>query len=155
MPYSTTSVARETEYQDGKVVAVCVKTGEVINKGDIVIIKAADGLAYKAFAAASCAAGDMFAGIAYESMTSTADTDVVRVWTVGIHNMVGAGLSQSDVGAKVWHDAGTTGAPNAITTSSGDAAHTCAVGVIASVPSATTARVRIDGYAMSIGGIAA
>lgn len=146
MAYSTTHSSAEQKWTGDTLLlkAVAVKTAEAIKKGDIVLIKAADGLAYVAFATAASATGDMFAGIAYEDKTSAADTDTVRVIVAGEVELTFASAAQANVGDTVWHDNGTNGGIRTVAASAGT--HACPVGVVTELSGTNLVRVKLKAF---------
>jgi hypothetical protein len=86
--------------QEGKLLAMPVVASDIIYKGSLCKINAAGFLA-------PCApeAGSTFAGIAIEQCDNSAGAagdKTVRVQNVGAVELVGAGLTQADVGSKVY-----------------------------------------------------
>lgn len=148
MAYSTTAAARDGVSRDGKLSSVKIKTGQVICKGYPIVTKVADGLGYMPYAAAGQSAGDKFAGMAYESMTSAADTDECRV---DIERRVwefdATGLAQTDIYKTAYHDGGTDGTPKKITLTAG---HAVPLGKIVKVLSATKCLVLVEAGGVAI-----
>jgi hypothetical protein len=146
MAYSTTTTIRETGVQDGKYIALLAKAAQVFKKGDIVVIDATDGLAYKAWAHATTAAGDIFAGVAMESKTAAAgDADTIKVNTKGVHEFDIATTSQAaGLGRPVYHEDGTSGNAQLVVIAA-PATHYLRVGVIVGLVSTTKVLVKIEG----------
>jgi hypothetical protein len=145
MAYGTTTAIRETGVADGRFVACLAKAAQVFKKGDIVVIDATDGLAYKAYADAGYANGDIFAGIANDSKIAAAgDTDTIVVDTEGIHELTIAATNQATaVGRPVYHEIGEGTAQTVTLTAP---APYLRIGIVTGLVSTTKVLVDIEGF---------
>lgn len=176
--FAASTKANEMARSEGNTIAVGLDfagAGCVVKKGDIMVIAYSDiasttvgGLAYPGcpvtnttWTAQAPAQYDQFAGVAVYSVTSTVAYTIaggfltgnhVDVWTKGEFEFDCSSFSLTSVGCTAWSsctDAHTVVATAAVT-------HCAPVGIITWVNAAgTKCRVKIDGYAMGPGGIAA
>jgi hypothetical protein len=128
--FSTTNPGPiERNRQDGEILEVLLGASQTVKKGNIIIIKAADGLGYTQFADASSATGDIFAGIATEDVTSGASGDYyVKCWQKGVFSFTAAAGAQANVGKYVYTDGGAAGAVDQVIVT--DVGHNCKIGTI-------------------------
>jgi hypothetical protein len=178
--FAASTAQKTSKTSDGVIIPVgldYVSPGCVVKQGDIIVIAAADiagttvgGLGYPGCPVTNtdwttevCATGDLFAGVAVESVTSTARYSPtigfalgnhVRVATEGEFEFTCSGLAIADIGSKAW--ASTVDAHTVTNTEAIDGA--APVGIITWVnlnSSATKCRVLITGTAMTANGLAA
>lgn len=136
---TATTTAREAKRKDGEVIAYPIAAVK-IPKGALVNINAA-GFATNA----TDAAGETFAGVAYETVDNSAGSagDVsIRVVTTGTFVFVdgGGNGAQTDIGVE-FHVVDNQTVTDAATTNS------LVCGVAVESISATSVRIRIDRYA--------
>ncbi len=136
---TATTTAREAKRKDGEVIAYPIAAVK-IPKGALVNINAS-GFATNA----ADAAGETFAGVAYETVDNSAGSPgdaSIRVCTTGTFVFVdgGANGAQTDVGAE-FHVVDNQTVTDAATTND------LVCGVAVESISATSVRIRIDRYA--------
>jgi len=130
-----TTVAKDTQHQIGNIIAYPMLTNTSLVEGAAVMTNAA-GYLVNAADTASC----IFAGIVDKSISNNpgaSGAKKARVRANGIHDFVTAGLTQADVGKKVYAVDNQTVALAATTTND------VLVGQIVEFISATKVRVRI------------
>jgi hypothetical protein len=140
MAFAASSIAYETLRKDGKIDAFPL--GHIkANQGDILLIKGSDGYAYPAYSPTST--GDVFAGVAYETVDNSAGNPgdlYVRSSMDGEHVfLIGATTRALAVGKAVYLD--ETANPNSVTLTAG--AHAVVIGYVTDLVSSTQVRVRI------------
>lgn len=144
MTFTASTADRDPQYQEGVIKAYKMAAVKVY-KGDIVIVLAGDGYARSMVAAASGATGDMFVGVAMETVDNSGGSagDLkVRVWKRGEFQFdIAATASQTAVGDLVFSDGGSNGTPTTVIGSA--SGHDCLVGSITELVSGTKVRVWI------------
>ena len=101
--WTATSSIRETRRQDGRILALPMEDNVTVYKGDLVRLNAA-GFATSTSAPA---AGDVFAGVAYETIDNTTTGHAqggkkVRVETTGVHSFKKSVPAATDRGVTVY-----------------------------------------------------
>ena len=131
--------SHETRRKDGALVRYPVGAGVHVQKGGLLVVLLATGLAQPA----SDSAGTVFIGVAYEEADNTggaAGAKLVRVLKTGVYAYAKAAAAQGDVGKTAFVvDDGTV--------STAATADSVACGVVVGAPDALTVQVRIDGKA--------
>lgn len=138
MGFGASTAARDANYQVGDMYAVKMGIG-TIYKGDIVVIKAADGYAYSQYATG--ATGDSFVGVAAETITATvAGATRIRVYTEGVFEFTWASAAQTNVGDLAYSQPGASGSPTVV---GGADTHSTLIGKVLDWPAANTVKVKI------------
>jgi predicted RecA/RadA family phage recombinase len=144
MAYGPTTTARETNKQNGELIAF--KMGAIkISKGTLVHTAIATGYV----AVVVPIATDIYLGVAEESVdnsTGTAGAKSVRVYQEGVHSMVAAAADQTWVGKPVYWSTGGSGNSSTVVISAPGSNLDVIVGKCVGVVSATEVRVKINGY---------
>lgn len=95
----------ETNYREGVINTFQVGAAKLIEKGNPVYAKTATGLAFQPSAGDNVAAGDLFLGIAVETIdnsTGAASAQSVRVYGLGVHQVPNTGsITQTSVGKAI------------------------------------------------------
>ena len=123
--------------KDGALLASAVGAGAHVFKGGLLTVASATGLVQ----AGADSAGQVFAGVAYESADNTsgaAGAKAVRVLKTGVFTYARAGASQADVGKAVF-----LVDDNSVSTAA--TTNNIACGIIVGVPDGSHVQVRIDG----------
>lgn len=95
----------ETNYREGVINTFQVGAAKLIEKGNPVYTKTATGLAFQPSASDNVAAGDLFVGIAVETIDNSAgaaSAQSVRVYGAGVHQVPNTGsITQTSVGKAI------------------------------------------------------
>lgn len=127
MAWAASTVAREAEQQDPDIIAVLMPTGTTIYQGDLVVTKAADGLAYSVYETGE--QYDSFLGVAAETVTAANATTYIKLHTQGVFAFVHAAAAQVNIGAIAYTDP-SAGSADVIHATSQPATHSIRVGKI-------------------------
>jgi hypothetical protein len=136
--------AQETNLREGLINTFFVGASKLIEKGNPVYSKTGTGLAFQPSATDNVAAGDLYLGIAVETIdnsTGAASAQSVRVYGLGVHQLPNTGsITQTSIGKAI-----------KITAAGVLAAGTVAVqiGICVAVTS-TIVDIRIDGALGSV-----
>ena len=123
--------------KDGALLASAVAAGARVFKGGLLTVASATGLAQSG----ADAAGQVFAGVAYESADNTggaAGAKAVRILKTGVFTYAKTGAAQTDVGKTVF-------LVDDNTVSTAATADNIACGVVVGVPDTAHVQIRIDG----------
>lgn len=146
MSMSAKTLPHDTEQKEGEIVAYELTDGQEILKGSPVFLDATTKLAFtNDWTTKAITAGDVFVGIAVESVDTTEDDTHVRVYRKGTHLMKGTSVATTTLGKKAYINntvdndevafaATTSGQPQVI------------IGAVVEIESATQARVAIDNF---------
>lgn len=95
----------ETNYREGVINTFFMGAAKLIEKGNPVYTKTATGLAFQPSSTDNVAAGDLFIGIAVETIDNTlgaASAASVRVYSLGVHQVPNTGsITQTSVGKAI------------------------------------------------------
>lgn len=133
MAWSATSAPADVKEQQGVLVKLPIVSGETVYKGDIVRI---NGNGY-ATSTGSPAAGDMFAGIALETVDNSGGGKSVLVRTEGVYDFTKASATQTDVGTLCYLG------DNQQTVVLTESQPTVLVGAVVGIVNSSTVRVKI------------
>ena len=123
--------------KDGALLASAVAAGAHVFKGGLLTVASATGLAQPG----ADAAGQVFAGVAYESADNTggaAGAKTVRILKTGVFTYAKTSAAQTDVGKTVFLVDDNTVSTAATTDN-------IACGVVVGVPDSAHVQIRIDG----------
>ena len=138
MTFDPSTSARDPNYQEGNVYAF--KMGvTTIYKGDLVVVKAADGYAYSQYATG--ASGDSFVGVAAETITcGSAGATRCRVWLEGIFQFDWTSAAITNVGDLAYSQPGASGTAKQVGATD---THSSLVGKVVGFPASGKVDVKI------------
>lgn len=145
MAYAAATSVNETDYQEGKVIALKMDAVKIY-KGGFVVADATAG-----YATNTPTASRPFFGVAEETKDNSdgsAGDLKIRVRTEGVHSFVAASADQTWVGKEVWMSSGSSGNNKTVVIS--DPGVGPKVGRVVECVSATKVRVLITGYAFNV-----